>query len=606
MVNEKNPVLQLSDLYRRFESGQIDRRTLLARAGMLGLPAAVLTNFARALPAAAQDASPEAGPLLPGGFQSMTRDEFTARLAEDYPFTTEEQTPGGTVIFGISQSSSLTTLMPPFANNFPTQDFVLLVFDTLVGSYPAGGAEFTPALADSFEIAEDGRTYTFHLNPNAVFHDGTPVTSADVVFSLESLANPSTNSDYTGTFNLTVESWEAIDDHTVQIVSIDAIPQIVFFANVFLYVIPKHIWEDLPVENWQTDPGATGQDPSRVVGSGPFKFAGIDEGLGIATFVPNENYYDKAPVIEQFIFQTWPDDTAAVEALRSGDIDILDSPIPNDVASLAAQDNLEVALYPSYLYNYFGYNLDASKTTLFQERDVRQALIFALDRQAMLDTIYAGLGLIADGPQPVLSEAFEPGAFTPVYTYDPELAASMLDGAGWVVGSDGVREKDGQKLAFEMIYGAGQVGDQIAAAMQDYWRVIGVEMSPASGDFDTVYLPAITESFDFDVFLGAFNWTSPNGDQSAMFQSDMREAGFNSSLFQNAEYDELSAAANVELDPEKRRDLLIQASQIVHEEAPVGMLWFRDGRVGYNVRLKNFTPTANGRFWSMAWVEVQS
>lgn len=602
-MGSKNPVMQLNDLYLKFTQGEIDRRTLLARAGTLGLSAWTLQAFANGV--SAQDASPEAGEVvLPGGFTSMTREEYKARLAEDYPFTAEELTKGGTVIFGVSQSSNLTTLNPMYANNFPTQDFVLMVFEGLWGLYPKGGGDIVPGLADSYEIAEDGLTYTFHLNPDATWHDGNPVTSADVVFSLDAQANEAVGSQYTGQFVNTVASWSAIDDHTVQLVATDIMAQLVFYSNAFMPIIPKHIWEGVPVENWQTDPGSTGQDPSRVIGSGPFKFEGISEAEGTATFIPNENYYDDVPVMERLIFQTWPDDVAVTEALRAGDIDIYDSPTPTDVPGLQEEEHLEVVLYDSYLFSWLGFNLDPEKTPLFQDRAVRQALLYALDRETMLQAIYLGFGEVANGPQPKLSEAYAPDEMNTVYTYDPELAASMLDEAGWVVGSDGIREKDGVKLSFENMYGSASVNDQMAAALQDQWKAVGVDAVPNPVDFDTVLVPALVENFDFQMCMLAFDWASPNGDQSAMFGTEMKGAGFNAMGYSNPEYDALIVEANRELDPVKRRELLVQASNIVNDDLPVIVLWYRDGRIAYNTRLQNFVPTANGRFWSIPYVVV--
>ena len=335
------------------------------------------------------------------------------------------------------------------------------------------------------------------------------MTSADVVFSLEAQADEATGSQYTGQFNQTVASWEAIDDHTVQITTASVMAQLVFYANAFMPIIPKHIWEPIPVADWQTDPGSTGQDPAFVVGSGPFRFEGMNEAEGTSTFVPYEGHYDQVPVIERFIFQTWPDDVAVTEALRAGDIDIYDSPTPTDVPSLQEDENLEVALYDSYLFSWYGYNLDPEKTPLFQDVAVRQALIYALDRQTMMDTFYLGLGEVANGPQPVLSEAYAPDQINTVYTYDPELAASMLDEAGWVVGDDGIREKDGEKLSFQIMYGTASVNDQVAAALQDYWSAIGVEAAPNPVDFDTVLVPALVENFDFQMVMLAFDWATP-------------------------------------------------------------------------------------------------
>ncbi|MGE3798500.1 MAG: ABC transporter substrate-binding protein, partial [Thermomicrobiales bacterium] len=192
-------------------------------------------------------------------------------------------------------------------------------------------------------------------------------------------------------------------------------------------------------------------------------------------------------------------------------------------------------------------------------------------------------------------------------TYDPERAASMLDEAGWVVGDDGIREKDGVNLSFEVMYGAASVNDQVAAALQDYWSAIGVEGSPNPVDFDTVLVPALVENFDFQVVMLAFDWASPNGDQSAMFGTEMKGAGFNAMSYSNPRYDELIVEANLELDPESRKALLVEASNIVNDDAPVCVLWYRDGRTAYNVRLENFVPTANGgRVWSLPYVVVQS
>ncbi|MEZ4500231.1 MAG: peptide ABC transporter substrate-binding protein [Thermomicrobiales bacterium] len=569
-MGSKNPVMQLNDLYLKFTQGEIDRRTLLARAGTLGLSAWTLQAFANGV--SAQDASPEAGEVvLPGGFTSMTREEYKARLAEDYPFTAEELTKGGTVIFGVSQSSNLTTLNPMYANNFPTQDFVLMVFEGLWGLYPKGGGDIVPGLADSYEIAEDGLTYTFHLNPDATWHDGNPVTSADVVFSLDAQANEAVGSQYTGQFVNTVASWSAIDDHTVQLVATDIMAQLVFYSNAFMPIIPKHIWEGVPVENWQTDPGSTGQDPSRVIGSGPFRVRGISEAEGTATFIPNENYYDDVPVMERLIFQTWPDDVAVTEALRAGDIDIYDSPTPTDVPGLQEEEHLEVVLYDSYLFSWLGFNLDPEKTPLFQDRAVRQALLYALDRETMLQAIYLGFGEVANGPlSPNSPRAYAPDEMNTVYTYDPELAASMLDEAGWVVGSDGIREKDGVKLSFRNMYGSASVNDQMAAALRTSGKPLA--STPCrTGRLRHCSRAALVENFDFQMCMLAFDWASPGGDQSAMFGTEMKGAASmpwgTQSPVRRADCGSQSGTRS-----RQRRELLVQASNIVNDDLPVIVL----------------------------------
>src|SRR5215213_7798513 len=382
MSSGKNAVQQLNELHKSYMAGKLDRRTLLARAGTLGLTSYALAMYSRGIAASAQDASPVAV-VLPGGFKSLTREEYKAQLAAEYPFVAAERQQGGTVILGDTSTAFLTTVNPMFANNFPTQDIVFQVFEQLVGLYPSGGGTYVPGLADWFEIAEDGRTYTFHLNPNATFHDGTPVTSADLVFTCDAVASDETATQYTASFQANIGSYRAIDDHTFEVVAADVMAQLVFFPNFFAPVIPKHIWEPVPMSTWQSDPGSTGQDPNRVVGSGPFKFESINESEGTASFVRYENHYDVAPAMDKFIFQVWPDDSAVLEALRADQLDAYLENIPGvDVQSIQDQEHLDVAIYDNYQVSFYYYNLDPTKTTLFQDKNVRKAFIHALDRQA--------------------------------------------------------------------------------------------------------------------------------------------------------------------------------------------------------------------------------
>lgn len=613
----QRPVNKLNELYKEFLTGRIDRRELMLRASTLGLSAAGLSMFMRGVPASAQDATPEASPAaagLPGGYKSLTREEYRALLAETYPFTAQEQPAGGTLILGSTSSSNLTTVNAFFADNFPTQDIDYLMFEGLTGVFPdptqnsqllLDGHFFVPGLADYFEIAEDGRTYTFYLNANATFHDGTPVTAQDVVMVCEAQANEKSGSSYTSQFLATLESWTAVDDKTFQWVTTDVFPQLAVFPNVALPILPSSVWGDVPVEQWQTDPGSTGTDPSRVVGSGPFKFVEINEGEGTTTLVRNDDYWDTKAAAETVIFQVWPDDTASVEALRAGDLDLLMDPVqPADVESLQAEDGLTVDVYPSYQFNFIGFNLDPEKTPIFQDQAVRQALIYALDREAMAEGIYLGYAEVANGTQPQLSEAYSPDSMKTVYNYDVDKANALLDEAGWAAGSDGIREKDGTKLSFDIMYGAAAINDQIASACQDYWKAVGIEGKPSSVDFDTVLMPAITESFDYQSAMLVLDWQSPLADQSAMFGTEGYKSGFNFMKYSNPDYDKVNAEAVKEVDPQKRFDLFVEASNLVNDDVPVIIFWYRSARTGFSKRMVNFTPVSGNFLWSLPWVAV--
>jgi peptide/nickel transport system substrate-binding protein len=551
---------------------------------------------------AAQEATPSAGggtgvagQLLP------TREEYYARLREEFQLP-ESPTTGGTYIIGNTTDIGTTNLL--LGSDDPTNPMMNLVQETLVNSSALEGA-YVPGLADSVELAEDGKTYTFRLNQTATWHDGEPFNADDVIFSFEAQSNPDTGSSYTGSFTGSVASWTKVDDYTVEAVATDTFAPIVFFGNSYCPIVPQHIWEGVAPADWASDPGSTGQDPARVVGTGPFKFQEWVQGERL-TLTRNDEYWDVVPNVDEVIYQVWPDEPAALEALRAGDLDYIEQVSASEVESLQAEESLEVAIYDTYDFGFYGYNLDPEKTTLFQDVEVRQAMLYALDRQSIVDNILLGFGEVANGSQAVLSLAYAPDQIRTKYTYDPEKAQQLLDQAGWALGDDGVREKEGQKLSFELMFPTGTPAtDQQVAYMQEAWAEVGIEAIPNGVDFGAVLVPAITESFDYDIVLLGFSW-DVTGDQSAMFSSDQYKVGFNFMKYSNPEVDRLNDEANRELDPERRRELLIEATNLVNDDAPVGIISFRQNRDAYNVRVTNFHPNDYaGWNWPIQWLSIE-
>ena len=613
-MSEKKLGTQINDLYTQFMAGSLSRRDLAKGVAALGIPAVAVNTFMRGVPASAQDATPEASPVASPAatfepFTSMTREEWKATLmawwAEQDPPYTEPTTAGGQVIMGELASSFVGTTNLMLGSDSPTNPVLALTYETLLASSPIDG-QYVPGLADYWTIDEDGRTYTFYLNAGATWHDGTPLTAADVVFSMDAQSNPETGSAYTASFAGFVESYEAVDDKTVKLVANDIYAQVVFHGNTYCPIVAKHIWESVPFANWASDPGSTGEDLSRVVGSGPFVMTEYDLSNNRVAFAKNEAYWDGAPVVDEFVFSASQDEVAAIEQLRAGDVDFYENVPPADVESLEAEENLTVALYPTYSFSWWGYNLDPEKTTLFQDPEVRKALLHAVDRQSLVDNILLGYGVVANGSQPELSVAYAPDRITTVYDYNVDGAKALLESAGWVdADGDGIVEKDGQKLSFEIMYGSGSAtSDQIVAAVQEYWKAIGVEGIPNPVDFSGVLVPALVENFNYQVCFLGFNWDA-TGDQSAMFSTEAYGQGFNAMKYSNPVVDELFNQAAIELDDAARVELLVEANDVINEDLPIAVLWFRKDRTAYNTRLNNFVPNApGGLLWSIPYVFV--
>jgi len=421
MEKGKNDVM---DLAKRI-SGRMSRRDLMRSSAAVGA-----ATWAMKLGlAGARDASPAASPAGPGTvLKSLARDEWNAKFAQDFPMTPADNK-GGTVIRG--DSSDIKTLNAILADDSPTLDITGLLFDALIGNDPKTGLPVPGSLADSWELAADGVTYTFSLNKNAKWHDGTPLTADDVAFSFQVENDPNSNSSYTGTFTEAVKSWKAIDANTFQVVSKGINADFLLDACVY-GIMPKHIWENVPLDQWKTDGGSTGQDASKVVGSGPFKFKEWVQGDHV-TLVSNPDYYQTTavPAFDEFIYQVFPDQSSATLALKNGEIDLLDRVQAGDVQDVQNTEGTGVLIYPTFSFDFYGFNLDTAKTDLFQDVEVRQALMYAQDRESIAKDIYLGYNEVANGTQPLLSFAYAPDEIETIYKFDVEKAKSLLESAGW-------------------------------------------------------------------------------------------------------------------------------------------------------------------------------
>ncbi len=598
-----------SPLGRTLE-GAVDRRRLLLR-GVVGAVALGLVGNSQPLGSLAQDATPSASPssgAAPSGAgtepgsRSITHEEAIAQIKETYGIF-DDVPQGGRVI--IPTSSDLQTLNGILTSDATSALVADQVFEGLIGLNPDTGA-LIPTLAQYWELAEDGITYTFYLQPDVRWHDGQPFTAEDVVFSFDAVLNNEINSDYRSSVAAVTASYRAIDPQTFEITAKDRFVTFLGDSPASVRIVPKHIWENVPPDQWPNDPGSTGDDPSRVVGTGPFRFEErtLGDSITLARF---DEYWDGPPPLDDVVIRIVPDTEAEIAALLAGEVDIVSTVSFARVEELQETPGINVETYSTGTFWYYIYNLDPDVTPFFQDARVRRALFSAIDRQALVDNITFGYAEVAQGTQPVNSIAYSPNRIETQYAYDPDLARALLDEAGWVdTDGDGIRDKDGVPLEIEWLTVAG-VGEYetMLAAIQEWWREIGVAMSPVPVDFPT--LLDRQESHDFQIMNLAFSWSPPTWDQGPMFRTDSYEGGFNYARYSNPEFDRLDDEQRLEQDTERRIELLIEQSNIVNEDLPVGILLFRDQRVAYSERLGNYFARTKGtsHLWSLPWVFIE-
>ena len=558
--------------------------TVFALVALLAAPAMV----------PAQEATPT---VVTESIQSPTRDEFEAQVVADLGFT-EAATPGGT--FLDASIGDIQSLHPLLVDESTSVKIANLLFESLIGNDIRTGQPAPTGLADSWEIAPDGVTYTFHLNTEATWHDGVDVTAEDAEFTFDAMADPATGSAYSGDFLDSTKSWRVIDDDTFEVVAHEPLATFLFDL-VPIFIIPEHIWGTVPAAEWATDPGATGSDPDRVIGSGAFTFQEWRQGESV-TAVRNDAYHGKVPYIDAYVLRIWPDQTALVNALLNGEIDaaVLE---PADVATVEGAAGLQVATFATPDFTFYLTNLDPEKSSLFLDTRVRHALLSSLDRESIVRDILLGQGEVAQGTQPTISYAYAPDQLTTTYDFDPAQATALLSEAGWSDSNDdGIVDKSGQPFSFDMIYRTGSpTNDQLVAYMQDAWRDVGIEVIPRALEFPAL-VETITGDHNFDVALISFSWDA-SFTQDSMFACDQYAGGFNVVKYCNERVDAIFAEAKRTFDLDARRQLLIQATNLINDDLPVGVMYFGATSIGYSDRLQNFTPTAWGMDPRYIWIQ---
>jgi peptide/nickel transport system substrate-binding protein len=605
---------QIEMLVEKFRSGELSRRGFIRQATALGLSAGAAGMLVGSV--SAQDATPSpatpavddpATPVAADGevvsIAPLSRDELIASLREEFEIS-DAEVEGGQVIYG--ETTDIGTMNLLISSDVYSGRVGGLVYEYLVSTNPIDGS-YVPGLADTWDIEDDGVTYTFQLNQQATWHDGTPFTADDVVFSFDITLAEDTLSPRRGAVMEMLESYEAVDDHTVRFVAQDRFATFLENTVGLVAIMPRHIWEDVPAADWGSDPGSTGQDPSRVVGTGPFRFVEWVTGSNV-TLEKNEDYWDQdfVPVIDTFTFRVIPEASSQTQALITGEIDYGEVSF-TDAPSLLDNPDLQIIPYDTLGVNWFAANQDPSRTELFTDVRVRQALMYALDRDLLSEQVYNGYAIRADGTQPVLSIAYRPEQINTIYNYDPEMAMQLLDEAGWVdEDGDGIREKDGVSFTFECIFSEGVAQyDQQLPYMQQAWRDVGIDMQPAAVPFTSLLDATDTGNFEMAIF--GFNW-GVDGGQIDMFGCEfLPPQGFNSMRYCNEEYDELARATDRELDPEARVEMLIEASNLLNDEMAAGYLVFRQNIGGARTTLHNFYPNGYSFMWwiPFAWTEVQ-
>jgi peptide/nickel transport system substrate-binding protein len=532
---------------------------------LVGLLVTVAACGAAATPETSQDSSAEEAASEVPAQEEATDSEEAAAPATEEPAAAS----GGTVRIGWNGSPD--TLNPGTAILAEAYYVFDLVYDTMFELKLDG--TLAPQLAESWEVSDDGKTWTFKLKSGVNFHDGTPLTAKDVAFTYNFYRSHE-DFPFMSSYGQTFGDVEAVDDSTVVITLPDAIPNME--SRLYIqYILPEHIWAE-----YDDPTKAVEFENLEMIGSGPFKMVEYKQNEFVR-LAKNEDYFLGAPHVDEVVLQTFGNPDALVQAITTGQVDMITEMPQTAVPTLRNNPDVELVIGspigPSVRDIFFNIVTPencppddgvCSGHPALLDRNVRLALAHATDKQNIIDVAVLGLGtpgltLIPDSMGLWYNTDLED------YAFDIAQANQILDEAGYAdTNGDGVREMpDGSRPLEFRLYWPNDTPEmpRIADILSNTWGQIGVKLQPQALDPDAL-TSVCCPSFDFDIMMWGWEWGPDPDDPLTVFRTSDISTGNSETGYSNPRIDELYAQQVIELDQEKRREIVWEMQKIVFED----------------------------------------
>jgi peptide/nickel transport system substrate-binding protein len=430
--------------------------------------------------------------------------------------------------------------------------------------------QVVPELAETLTNPEPTR-YVATLRKGVRFHDGRELTARDVAFTFSSFLDPNFTSPRKGAYRL-LAAVRAVDDYTVEFTLKEPFGS--FPINLVMGIVPD---------------GAPVSIAQRPVGTGPYKFVSYapDDRTVLDA---NRDYWDGTPANDGVVLKVVPDETMRGLELRKGSADMVVNDLAPDVIHTLLQERrVAIKTAPGVDYAYIGFNL---RDPVLQDVRVRQAIGFAVDREAIVQYLRRGMATVASGVIPPLSWSFAPDTF--LFTYDPARARQLLDEAGY-------RDPDGDgpqpRLRLTVKTSTSEVYRVQAAVIQRDLANVGIDLEIRSMELATLFGDIISGN----VQLYTLQWvgvTDPDMLRRVFHSREVSPAGVNRGHYKNAQVDALLDRATQSTSHEERKHLYAEVQRIVAKDAPYIGLWYKTNVVVHQPSLEGVTlsPIADYTF----------
>lgn len=510
--------------------------------------------------------------------------------AGEPPATQEAPADGGTAV--VAETSDFDAFNELVSTDYDTNQVMNdMLFMTLVDLDE--DLNFTPSLADSFWIGEDGLSVTFRIRDGVTWHDGAPVTADDVIWTYEMMANEEVayaNRQYVQY----VRSADRLDERTVRF-NFTQVHSDPLFDFVDWSPMPEHLLGELTPAELRNAP--FNRNP---VGNGPFRFVSWSANQE-AVFEANEDFVLGRPHLDRVVFRVIPEQTTQLTELLTGGIDFMRAVPPAEMGRVEESQQVGTIVYPARSYTYLAWN---TRNPLFEDANVRRALTMAIDRQQIVDALLYGYGQIAVSD--VMPFQWEFDAGLEPWPYDPERAKEVLAEAGWEDhDGDGVIDKDGRPFRFVLETNQGNdLREDIIVIAQSNLEKVGIDVQPRLTEWNSLIDRLKRKDFEATVSGWSVDFKF---DPTEVMSCEAIEAKYNYSSFCDPRADSLMQQALTTLDREAAKPLWDRYQRIIHDGQPYTFLYYLEERIGANRRLRGVEADARGHLVSVAewWIPEQ-
>jgi peptide/nickel transport system substrate-binding protein len=480
------------------------------------------------------------------------------------------------LVFRIGSTNDIDGFNPFKIVEVPSYEVMGLTYDYLVDFSPKDASP-VPGLADSWETSDDGLTWTFHLNKDARWHDGKPVTSEDVAYTFRRILDEKQGLyiDYVSQ----IEKIETPDEHTVVFKTKDPSVQML---SMLVYILPKHIWEDVPADETKTFKN------SPAIGTGPFQAVEWKEGQSVR-LEANPDYFRGAPHIDEIIFQLYDNDDTMVQALKNGEVDYISGIPINLFKSLENQEGIETNSAPDPQFDELGFNLYEPSPEAIEEFGapktstgdpalldplVREAINWSIDEEELTQKILQGEGIPGSTlVPPALARYHLKLDESEIQGFDIERSKELLEQAGWRdTNGDGTVNKDGEELELRLFVRS-EDSDSVKTGqfIEDWFEEAGIGLETKAIS-DTALTDAIYAA-DYDMFI--WGWSSdPDPDFILSVLTCDQFMGWSDTFWCNEEYSDLYQEQKEQLDIDERAATIKEMQRIAYEENPYVIFYY--------------------------------